>query len=378
MFGQQSAYDLIKYEAMPDITDKDKIFHDNQKIKARSWLFFFILFALIFGFVVYYFSEIKKEFKLLEKVNVYWLITAIFAQFLTYFFTAIIYRLLLRAQKLTQLPRLWNLLRASIISLFFNQTMPSAGISGNTFIFNFLAKFNLRVAQIVSLILVELLIFYAAMEIVILFLLITCLFFYKLPHVFTVTLAVGFIVYLIFGTLVAFAGKKKFLERFFKKAQKIKLFKKLFERVNKQIQRQGISKNDLQLLTFLKNNKGTVLKTFLIQLMVAAADGFTLYSLFYGLGIPVSAYVVLLSLISTKIISLLPFLPGSLLLYESSMSFFFVNLGVPLVTAIIVTLVYRLLSFWFPIPIGLFFYRRWLKKSSDLNDSPNAAVKETK
>lgn len=350
--------------------NKDKSSDHKEKVITRSQLLFIVFSALIFIFVVYYFSEIKKEFRMLKKVNVYWLAAAIFSQFITYFFTAIIYRFLLVAHRLKQLPGLWDLLRASVISLFFNQTMPSAGISGNTFIFNFLARLNMKVPQIISLILAELLIFYAAMEAIIILLLLACLSFYKVRHVFPGTLAIGVAVYLAFGTLIALAGRKKFIDLLFKKIQKVKFIKKIFEKVSQKIGQQGISKKEVNLLALLKNNKGAVLKAFLFQLMVVAADGFTLYALFCGLDIPVSPFVVLLVLISTKIISIIPFLPGALILYESSMTFFFVSLGVPLGTAIIVTLLYRLLSFWFPIPIGLFLYRRWLQKTPDLVNSP--------
>jgi uncharacterized protein (TIRG00374 family) len=348
--------------SLPAIDYKENVSYHNTKIKPRSWVLFFILFALAFVFVIYYFSEIKKEFKLLEKVKGYWLAIAVVSQILTYFFTAIIYRLLIGAQKLPQLPPLWDMLKASVISLFFNQTMPSAGISGNTFFFNFLTKLNMRVTQIISLILAELLIFYAAMEAIITVLLIICLFFYRVPRVFPGVLLVGIAVYLVFGTLIALAGRKSFIDNLYKKIKKVKILKKIFEKVNQRIQQQGISKQEVHLSFLLKNSKKIILKAFLFQLMVVASDAFTLYALFYGLSIPVSVLTVLLGMISTKVVSIIPFLPGALILYESSMSFFFVSLGIPVATAIIVTLLYRLLSFWFPMPVGLFFYRKWLKK----------------
>jgi hypothetical protein len=134
-------------------------------------------------------------------VNVYWLGTALLSQFATYLFTAVIYRFLLSAHQLQHRPGLWELLKASIVSLFFNQTVPSAGISGNTYFFNFLSKLNIKVGQIISLILAELLIFYAAMEFIILLLLVISFTNYKVHHIFIVTLCVGFAVYLVFAIL---------------------------------------------------------------------------------------------------------------------------------------------------------------------------------
>lgn len=328
----------------------------------RSRLVFIIFSALIFIFVVYYFSEIETEVKLLEKVNVFWLAVALLSQFATYFFTALIYRFLLGAHRLQRLPGVWALLKASVISLFFNQTVPSAGISGNTYFFNFLTRLNIRVSQILSVILAELLIFYAAVEVIIILLLVTCFTKYKVPHVFMITLWAGLAVYLVFGILISLAGRKKFINRLYEKIQKVRFLKKRFERVIQNIRQQGLAKEEVNLLIFLNSNKRTVVKVFLFQLLVFLSDAFTVYALFRGVGLPVSAMVILLGLMSTRIVAVLPFLPGALILFESSMSFFFVSLGIPLATAVVVTLLFRLLSFWFPIPIGLFLYRRWNSK----------------
>jgi len=345
--------------------NKDRAADHNEKLFTRSRLFFIIFSAILIVFVVYYFPEIRKEIRMLKKVNVYWLIAAIVSQFLTYFFTAVIYRFLLAAHKIKQAPGLWDLLKASLISLFFSQTVPSAGVSGNTFIFNFLSKSKIKVTQIISVILAELLIFYAAMEAIIIILLLVCLFFFKVRRIISLTLAIGLGVYLVFATFTAFAGRKKFIDLIFKKIQKVKFIKKIFEKITQKIEQQGISKKEVNVLTLLEENKGQTIKVFLFHLLVVAADAFTLYALFSGLGIPVSPFVVLLGLISTRIISLIPFLPGSLILYESSMTFFFTTLALPLGAAAIVTLIYRLLSFWFPIPVGLFFYKQWQQKTSD-------------
>jgi uncharacterized protein (TIRG00374 family) len=338
----------------------------KEKMKVRSWLWFFLVFIFVFGLVVYYFAGIKKELLLLQKVNPYWLIAAVYGQFMTYFFTALIYLFLLRAYKLPQLPGLWDMLKASIVSLLFNQTVPSAGVSGNTFFFNFLARFNISKKQIISLILAELLIFYAAMELIIVSLLIACMFVYRSFYTFKGTLTAGIIVYLAFGLVIALAGRKNMLNLLYEKVIKIRVIKKILQRISKKISDEPISEKEIQVSALMKKNKPIVVKAFLFQLLVVAADSFTLYVLFLGIGYPVSAFIVLLTLISTKIISILPFLPGSLVLYESSMSFLFASAGVPVGTAIVVTLVYRLLSFWFPMLPGTLFYRKWLKGSREV------------
>lgn len=345
--------------------DSTKGNHSEQKRKTnpRYIAWSFILFVLVFGFVVYYFAEIKKEFTLLEEVKPIWLIVAIIAQFVTYIFTAAIYGLLLAPYKLQQGPRLAGLIRASVISLFFNQTMPSAGISGNTFFLNFLLRFGINVADIISLIITELLIFYTAMEVLILVLLFSCLLFVQTSGGFTATLMGGLIVYLLFGIAVVLSGRKKVIYGLINRLGRIKVLRSLAVRIKSRISTQMLEAEEIKPLLFIRKNLFVVFRSFSLQLFLFLADAFTIYALFTGLGISVSPFSILLCYMCTKIISILPFLPGALILYESSMSYFFATAGVPVASAIIVTLLYRLLSYWLPMPVGFLLYKKWSKRA---------------
>lgn len=346
---------------MPEIKTQERILREDEKPKTWEWFFFFILFILATAIIFYYFAEIKKEFILLERVNVLWLTAAVLAQFLTYIFTASIYRNVLKSQKI-RFPGLWALTIASLISLFISQTVPSAGISGNTFIFHFLSKYHIRLRLIVLVVMTELLTSYAAMEVMIVFLLIIFSF-YTSPEIFTIILFSGLVAYVFFGVIVSYASKKKTLDFIFNKIKKVGVLKKVFEHQMRTLGREGVVSKDVRLFAFLDQNKMPVFKASLFQLLVIAADAATVYALFQGLGTEVSVIVVLLSLVCTRIVSLLPIFPGALFLYESSMSFFFASLGSPLSVAIVVTLLFRLLSFWFPMPVGLLLYRTWLRRS---------------
>jgi uncharacterized protein (TIRG00374 family) len=331
-------------------------------IKTGSWIAFFILFAGVLGFALYHFAEIRKEIKLLEEENFYWLMAAVAPQLFTYIFTAFIYRFLLGALKKGPVPGLWEMMKASVILLFFNQTVPSVGISGNTFMFNFLSKFNTGVSQIISVILAELLIFYFAMLFLIFFLFFANAFIFHDPHIFSVTLLSGGLVYFVFTTAIILTGRKNILDYITARIRKLQLPGKLAGKIAKGMQIDSMANTEVTVIAFLEKNKRVAVKTFFLQLLIIVSDAFTLYALFYGLGQTVSVNIVLMVLISAQIMSLIPFVPGSLVLYESSMSFFFVQLGVPVSISVIVTLVYRLLSFWLPLPFGLFFYRKWVKK----------------
>ncbi|AEV99587.1 hypothetical protein A4D02_27490 [Niastella koreensis] len=336
--------------------------NSGQYKKAKTWsLLLFAMFLIIATIlVIIYFPEIKKELALLKKVKPFWLFTALLGQLLTYVFTAIVYLALLKVYKLPQLPHITALFKAAIISLFFNQTLPSAGISGNTYFFQFLARYRISKNKIISLILGELLIFYAAMETIIVTLLIICLFTYRVQHAFTSTLTAGMIVYLVFACMVVLAGKNNMLHRLYAKAMKLRLIRKISNCLAGKMPVELLPAKEIQLREIVKHHKPDLAKAFFFQFLVVAADGFTLYVIFLGLGLQVSPFIILIAFICTKIISILPFLPGALVLYESSLSFFLSSTGIPVGAAIIATLVYRLLSFWLPMPVGAFLYRKWI------------------
>lgn len=301
---------------------------------------------------------------MLKKINIFWLLLALVLQSLTYLLNAFIYHLLLKVYNTRYIPSLKELYKGSVISLFFNQTIPSAGISGNSFLFNFLEQKKIPSPFILSLILAELLTFYAAIEFIII-LFIVFSFVYSWSYIFHGVLLAGFVVYLAFAIAVVLVGKRKTFDLLYKKFGKRKFLKGFFQRVKSDFKSRNLNHDSIELFSLFKKQKLVLTKAFFLQLLLFVTDLFTIVALFNGLGMHVSILFVALALITTKIISLLPFSPGSLILYESSMTFFFVSLLIPLGPSIIVTIVYRLLSFWLPIPSGLLLYRQWLKTRTD-------------
>lgn len=341
---------------------EDKSLPGKHRMHSAYWSL--AIFIVLLVLVVHYFPEIRKELKLLKKVNAYWLSLAILSQLMTYFLNAMVYFFLLRNLRQERLPGIGALVRASVISLFFDQVMPSAGISGKTYIFGFLGRFNIAATKVITLIVAELLTFYVTLEILIIFLLTSTIFYDRTPYVFKAVLPAGLLVYLVMAGLILFAGRKKFLDGIYRRLSKVKFARKILEKVSRKMQQQ-VSGSEVQVSGFLENNKSNVCYAFLAQLFVIIADALTILALFQGLGVPATAFNVLLCFICTKIVSTLPISPGALVLYESSMTFFFTSLGLPLGASVIVTLLYRLLSFWLPMPAGFILYRSWLKAKPD-------------
>ena len=72
-----------------------------------------------------------------------------------------------------------------------------------------------------------------------------------------------------------------------------------------------------------------------------------------GLGAHVSPTLVLLAFVTAELLGLLPFTPGGLGFVEAGLTGTLALAGVHTADAVLATLVFRLVSFWLPLPVGL-------------------------
>lgn len=68
---------------------------------------------------------------------------------------------------------------------------------------------------------------------------------------------------------------------------------------------------------------------------------------------------VLLAYVVTQTLALIPITPGGLGFVDAGLTGLLVVIDVPADTALIGTLLYRLFSFWIPIPIGALVWAGW-------------------
>ena len=85
----------------------------------------------------------------------------------------------------------------------------------------------------------------------------------------------------------------------------------------------------------------------------AAFDFLTLLTALAAFGADTPASLVLLAYASAMLLGMIPFTPGGLGFVEAGLTGVLVLAGVPTAAAISATLLYRLMSFWLPIPAGL-------------------------
>ena len=108
------------------------------------------------------------------------------------------------------------------------------------------------------------------------------------------------------------------------------------------------------------------------QLLTVFADIFTIYALYRGLHLAVPLSFVILCFGLTLVVSMVSIVPGALVFYESAMTLFYVTLGINVHMALIVTLLFRGLSFWLPMPLGFLLYHRLTRSRPDAEPKPGS------
>lgn len=99
--------------------------------------------------------------------------------------------------------------------------------------------------------------------------------------------------------------------------------------------------------------EGRWLRAALLAVARAAFDYLSLLTALTAFGVQARPSLVLLAYASSSLLSLVPLTPGGLGFVEAGLTGTLALAGVPPSDAVAATLLYRLFSFWLPIPVGL-------------------------
>jgi uncharacterized protein (TIRG00374 family) len=330
-------------------------------------LFFYLAVFIIAVFCIHYFGAINDNFKLFKTVRPIWLIVALFSQTGTYFFNALSFKVLLRVYTEKKIFSLRELFETSIVSFFFSQTIPSAGWSGKAFFSRQLVRRGLPLGKSVSLMFIELIAYYSAMLLTIFLLFIVGSFFH-FPGFFFLIFLLGILAYAVLSGFAMIAGKKKVIDYILKKIKVVGFIRRKIEKYEKTIDASGEESSDSALKAMLSKKK-LMIAAIGCSLSVIICESMTIFALFQGLNIPINFFLVIAGYMLIQITTLLPTLPGSLLVFEGGLSFYFASMGLPLGVALTVTLLYRCLSFWLPILAGFLLFKKLEKANQLLSDN---------
>lgn len=330
----------------------------SKNIFSWSNIIFLILCTAVFYFVVHDFTQLKTVNMLFKQVDGRWIVLAVIAQFCTYLSTALIYYFLMNKFKDRTSVTVTDFFKLTIVTVFINQIVPSGGIGGNGFLFNELSKRGVHPKKAFFTIVMECLFLYISLAVLMIVLPIIYISYYTtLPHLFLIVILFGFVLFGALSALMTLLSNKNRLQRAIKKLSHIKFLKHFLQDIT--FSPEGTFaeyKTKGPWGIFLKYKKQS-LAVIAGQFGVFFADSLTIIALLHGLHVHIAYIVVMLGLLLTFIVATLPISPGALLIYEGAMTFFYTSMGMPFGTALIVTLLYRVLSFWIPIVFGLLLYK---------------------
>ena len=348
----------------------------NKGILSTRNIIFYLLAIAVMVVAASHFVELKKVEQLACQVDMWWLLAAVAAQAGTYFGNGFVFRVFLREYKEGKLGlSIFEFFAIAIVTVFVKQVIPSGGVAGSGFTFRELVRRKVEPAKAYLSVIMDILSFYVAIFIVLVSVpLIAITHTIAKPRLVMLTTIGGFVFFGILAVVVTMIARKKTLVKL--KALLVKL-----PFIGKKIAKKdfsiiGMSDED-------EDYEGSVWKAFAVhwkaslqavfwQLSVFLLDALTVYALLRGLGVDnVSFVLVYFSFILTTIVTSVPISPGNLVVYEGAMTFFYILVGVPLEAAAVMTLLFRALSFWLPMPVGLVLYRYLSKEDAKVEGGEN-------
>jgi len=332
-----------------------------KKISIAGLIFYFLLIILAV-FVISHFAELKNIADLFKKIKPIWFILAVIFQLLTYRFAAEVYYKILNLYNHRFSIKRSDLFQVSIISLFLSQLIPLGGLSGGSYLMHYFQKRKVPARESFAVVILETFAYNFCHILLLLF-----SFFYiaavlerKTYGALLWIVILGIFLFFLLSATILFFSRKRTIISISDIISKHKWLKKIFKRIipfdfpGKEVL-EGGWEDPWQLV---KNNFHYLWRPIFWQLMVFLADATTITLLFGGFNSRVNFLTVIVGMVLTKAVALVAiFSPGALVIFEGAMVFFYSSFGIPLNLALVVTLMFRALSFWLPMPFGLALYK---------------------
>jgi len=335
------------------------IVSDPQRPKRRCWMR--LLYIVLMGAFVYFFwpilLQVRRSLPMLLNADPLLLALAIVIEALS--FIALAWVNLLSLRPFSDSISLWHMLEVLLSAAFATVAVPSAGMSGVALRARYLMRDGYTVeASTFSHVLES---FWLAVVLVALSIL-------GLVHLVTLgqLSATKMIIFLCILVLLAattvacvLAGRDR------RRAHRLVcLVAHWVNRLRSRLHRRPVDEVALgarvdDFYRALSNLRRMSPLPFLSSaLLRISLDVACLYFSFRAFGYSLSIGMLLTAFGLSIVLGILSFLPGGLGVTEASLTMIFATLGVPVPTALVAVLTYRLIAFWLPRLVGLFAWMR--------------------
>jgi len=327
----------------------------NQELKFFSWKKVFIILLLGIGILLLIpkIIGLKQTLELLKQVK-YWAFgLALLSESFFYIGSTLLTRAVLRmtSDKL----KFSDVLRISLLDSFSLQFLPLGSFGEAAVDYYFLKEKNVRTSHIVLMFIGRTIIIY---------LIFTLIFLIGVgfsPTSSSLNRNTLYIVLLIF--IIAFSLFLYLISLYFRREILIKratfgafLVNKILRIFHKRVPLERIPHfidKFYSAMKILAQNRRLQLSAFFGALIFWAGDIFCLYFSLLGFGYRPHLPMVIFAYTIARVLALISFIPGGLGMTEGALALIFIGFGIPASIALAGVLIFRFISFWLTLPVGL-------------------------
>jgi len=327
---------------------KNKRKNIGKKTRIILTLFFFLFII----FILLRVAEIKSLIRILTKINPFWLILAIFIQYLSFLIMSIFMHEMLLDMK-TKI-KISFLTKLNIAASFVDVVLPSQGISAGVFIFKLLGKQNISKGKRAILLFFTFIINYF---VYFLLLIISTIYFYLYFKNLEITIGLSLFLLILFLFFLFFVfiflKDENFIIKTFDRLplKFINRFIKDFENRGREV-----------LIEFYKERKKYKFDFYRYGLLMFLSYICRILVLFFialSLNYNLSFDKAIIAFMFSSFISLVSYI--KLGFFELGLVIALLGVGIEYNLALTTTLLFRLVSFWIPFVFGYIFFRKIMR-----------------
>jgi Mg2+-importing ATPase len=315
-------------------------------IAWMSWLFGAVVLVTVI-YVALHFAEERALLEMFRQAEPWWLLAAVLLQAGTYFAQGEIWRSALRSRGFRL--RLTQAYRLSLAKLFVDQVLPTGGLSGATVVAHALETSGVPLGVVMASLVVTLVSYYAA---------------------YVLSLAAAVAITTLGGHsnwLIAALSALSIVFAVGMSSAVVTLSGRRPGSVLAPLYRLPTAKAALGLLkdadSRLVRSPRLAAQATAWQLVIVMLDAGSLWMLVRAVGASATPAAVFGAFMVASLLRTVGFVPGGLGTFEAASVYALKLAGVPLAEALSATLLFRGLSFWFPMLPGLAFSRAALRRS---------------
>ncbi|MCL5410850.1 MAG: flippase-like domain-containing protein [Patescibacteria group bacterium] len=332
--------------------------NQNLEIKLNfKTIIILLLFIIGIYFLIPKLIDAQEAAKLIFKVNKFYLMVAVFCEFVSYIGAAWLLGIIL--SRLGYKILFWDRFRIGSIAAFAIHFFPVGSFGEGAIDFYFLRKRKVEAGSILLMLILRIIITYIAFFSLFLVALILVP---TLQEVSTgAKLLIMTIFSLVFGGFIYLIYLYEHKEKFRKVWQKFlvptNFFLKKFKQPILNPERSTEIFEDIYAgLGLFSQKKRTFVLAVLAGLVYWLGDIFCLFFVFLSFGYTIHFGGLLLGYSVSALAGMASFIPGGLGVTEGTMALILTGLGTPSTIALMSVLVFRFFSFWVWIPVGLYSF----------------------